>query len=138
MKKIILSLLSVVLAIGVLAGACAPGDSTRTLKTVPPLEAHTVIQENRDNPDFVIVDVRTPEEYADGHLENAINIDFYSPTFRDDINKLDKDKKYVIYCRSGNRSGQALTIMYDLGFEEVYNVLDGIVGWQSEGLPVVK
>lgn len=137
MRKILLLLLSAMLLAGVvLASAC--GNSTQNLKSVVPQVAYTLIQENQDNPDFIIVDVRTPEEYAAGHLENAILVDFYSPTFRDDINQLDKSKTYVIYCRSGNRSGQALSIMYDLDFIDVYNVLDGIVRWQSEGLPTVK
>ena len=139
MKKIMLSLLSVTLAIGVvLAGACASGDSARQFKSINPLEANDIIQQNRDNPDFVILDVRTAEEFAGGHLKDAVNIDFYSPTFRDELDRLDKSKTYLIYCRTGHRSGQAFSMMYDLAFRGVYNMLDGIVRWQSEGLPLVK
>ena len=101
-------------------------------------EAFTLIQDNRDNPDFVILDVRTPEEFADGHLESAINIDYNADTFRDELDNLDKNKTYLIYCRSGNRSGQALALMEKLNFREVYNISDGIIGWQAEKLPTTK
>ncbi len=101
-------------------------------------EASELIQDNQGNQSFVIIDVRTPEEYGDGHIENAVNIDFYSDTFRDDLDKLDKNKTYFIYCLSGNRSGKAMDIMAELGFKEVYNLSVGIKGWIAEGLPVVK
>ena len=101
-------------------------------------EAFELIQDNQGNQSFVIIDVRTPEEFNDGHIENAINIDFYSETFREDLDKLDKNKTYFIYCRSGNRSGRAMDIMAELGFKEVYNLSVGITAWVAEGLPVVK
>ncbi len=111
---------------------------TQITESITPQEAFALIQENQDNPDFVIIDVRTPEEFAEEHIENAINLDYYSKTFRDELNKLDKNKKYLIYCRSGNRSGKALDIMAELNFREVYNILDGIIAWKAEGLPTTK
>jgi len=72
-----------------------------------PQEAHDLIQTNRTNPHLVILDVRTPREFSQGHLENAINIDFYAETFRQDINQLDREKAYLIYCRRGVRSDLA-------------------------------
>lgn len=141
MKKLLL-VLSVSLVIGViLTGGCigqvneAP---TQIIENITPPEAFTLIQDNQNNPDFVILDVRTPEEFADGHIENAINLDYYSETFRDELNKLDEGKKYLIYCRSGNRSGKALNIMQELNFREVYNMSGGILEWQAEGLPLTK
>lgn len=62
------------------------------------------------------IDVRTPEEFAEGHVDNALNVDWYAPTFDAQISKLDKAKTYVIYCRSGNRSAQAVAHMKELGF----------------------
>ena len=91
---------------------------------------------NREN--FVIIDVRTPEEYANGHIENAINLDYYSKTFKDELNKLDKNKAYLIYCRSGRRTGTVLDIMKGLGFTEVYNMLGAITQWEAKGLPIIK
>lgn len=111
---------------------------TQIIEDITPQEAFTLIQETQNNPDFVIIDVRTPEEFAEGYIENAINIDFYAETFRDELNKLDKDKTYFIYCRSGNRSGSALAIMAELNFREVYNLSGGITAWGREGLPIVK
>ena len=82
--------------------------------------------------------MRTPEEFGEGHIENATNIDFYSETFRDELDNLDKNKTYLIYCRSGGRSGKALDIMAELNFKEVYNILGGINQWKSEEFPTVK
>ncbi len=70
-----------------------------------------------------------------GHIENAINLNYYSKTFKDELSELDKSKTYLIYCRSGRRSGIALDIMKELGFTEVYNILGGITQWEAEGLP---
>ncbi|HEY51123.1 MAG TPA: rhodanese-like domain-containing protein [Dehalococcoidia bacterium] len=108
------------------------------LEDITASEAFSLIEHNRDNPDFIILDIRTPEEFYEGHIENAVNIDFYADTFRDDLDALDKDKTYFIYCRSGNRSGRAMSLMKDLGFNEVYNLSVGIKEWVAEGFPVVK
>ena len=120
--------------------AKTPGQATpaQIIEDISPRDALTLIQENRNNPDFAIIDVRTPEEFAESHIENAINIDFYSETFRDDINRLDKNKTYLIYCRSGRRSASALGIMAELGFKEAYNLLGGIIDWKAAGLPFTK
>ena len=111
---------------------------TQIIKDVTLEEAYALIVDNLDNPNFVIIDVRTPEEYASGYIEKAINLDYYSETFADELDKLDKDKTYLIYCRSGNRSGKALDMMAELGFAEVYNMLGGMAQWEAVGLPTVK
>ena len=87
--------------------------------------------------DLVILDVRTPEEFADGHVEGATMLDFYRADFADELAKLDRDVPYVLYCRSGNRSGQTLELMRELGFSSVQDVDGGIVSWVEVGLPVV-
>ena len=145
LKNLMMSVLSASLVVGVvLVGGCAGGETasqqtpTRIIEDVTSEEAFTLIQNNQDNPDFVILDVRTPQEVAGGYIAGAINLDFYSETFRDELNRLDKDQTYLIYCRSGNRSGNALKMMTELGFREVYNISDGIIGWQAAGLPTVK
>jgi len=139
-KDLIILVLSVLLVIGVvLAGGCVGKEiQTQIIEDITPQEAFTLIQENQDNPDFVIIDVRTPEEFAEEHIENAINIDYRSETFQDELNKLDKNKTYLIYCRTGGRSGNALNIMAELDFSEVYNMLDGINGWKAEELPTIQ
>lgn len=124
--------------LGGCVGSPEAAQKAQTIEDVTPQKAYALIQDNKDNRDFVIIDVRTPEEYAGGYIEKAINLDYYSPTFRGELNKLDENKKYLIYCQSGHRSGQALDIMEELGFREVYNMGGGIVQWESEGLPTVK
>ena len=66
---------------------------------------------------ITVIDVRTPEEYAEGHIDGAQLIDFYSDTFGDDIAALDPDGEFLVYCRSGHRSGQAVGLMRELGFD---------------------
>ncbi len=72
--------------------------------------------------DVVIIDVRMPGEFSLGHAQKSLNIDIYSPTFLDEIKKLDKNQAYELYCRSGNRSGQAEAIMKQLGFADAKNI----------------
>lgn len=95
--------------------------------------------ETFENPpqDLVVLDVRTPEEFNEGHLEGAIMVDFYEPDFADQLATLDRDVPYLLYCRSGNRSGQASTIMQELGFTDVVDVDGGITAWYEAGRPVV-
>jgi rhodanese-related sulfurtransferase len=85
----------------------------------------------------VILDVRTPGEFAEGYIEGAQNIDFQSGNFENEIAALDKNVTYAVYCRSGNRSGQAAKIMHDAGFHDVYNLDGGVIDWASEGMLLV-
>ena len=113
LKNLAMLVLSTSLVIGaMLTGGCvgeeieapvqeAPG---QIIEDITPQEAFTLIQNNQDNPDFVILDVRTPKEFAEEYIEDATNMNFYSETFRDELNQLDKNKTYLVYCRSGGRS----------------------------------
>jgi len=81
---------------------------------------------------FILLDVRAPEEYAEGQIKGHILVNFYDPAFADELDELDKSKNYLVYCRSGNRSGQACELMRELGFEsELYNLLGGIRAWNA-------
>jgi phage shock protein E len=86
----------------------------------------------------ITLDVRTPGEYAEGHLEGAQLIDFQSGNFESEISSLDKGATYAVYCRSGNRSGQAVKVMHDAGFHNVYNLNGGVIDWANAGLPLVN
>lgn len=77
---------------------------------------------NEVTADDVVIDVRTPEEFEAGHLRGAMNLNVRSDDFRAGVELLDRDTKYFLYCRTGNRSQQAAQIMNDLGFKAVYNV----------------
>jgi rhodanese-related sulfurtransferase len=86
----------------------------------------------------VLLDVRTPEEYAEGHIAGAINIDYKNPDFATRVDSLDKNRSYDLYCRSGHRSGESLKLMEEKGFTKVHHLEGGILKWQESGQPVVK
>jgi rhodanese-related sulfurtransferase len=152
MKTIIPAILSFALIAG-----CGGSDDSGTEETTPaestpatsgdvavaseftlvsPEEAATTIA---DPPaDLVILDVRTPEEFAEGHIEGAVMVDFYSDTFDAELAALDTDVPYVVYCRSGNRSGQTIAKMEQIGFQSVEDIDGGVVAWADAGLPLVN
>jgi rhodanese-related sulfurtransferase len=86
----------------------------------------------------ITLDVRTPSEFAEGHVEGARLIDFQSGNFENEIAALDKNATYAVYCRSGNRSGQAVKVMQDAGFTNVFNMNGGVIDWANAGLPLVN
>jgi rhodanese-related sulfurtransferase len=100
-----------------------------------PDEAWKLISKNRGTDDMVIIDVSTPEEYEDLHLEGAINVSLLSWFFKARIDVMDRDKTYIIYCKVGARSKVAKKLMKVLGFQTVYNVVGGTLLWEEEELP---
>ena len=110
----------------------------QSIVNVSPKVASELIAKNKGDSHFIILDIRTPREFKAGHLPNSIMIDFYSDTFLDKIKQLDKTKTYLVYCRSGNRSGRSMRLFKKLNFEKVYHMNSGIIGWNSEGLPIAK
>lgn len=80
----------------------------------------------------IIIDVRTPQEFSDGHIPNSLLIDIYNPTFPEKITRLEKDKTYYIYCRSGNRSYHAGIFMLEQGFTNVHHLEAGIISWTEK------
>jgi rhodanese-related sulfurtransferase len=84
----------------------------------------------QETPDAVLIDVRTPEEVAEGAIKGAKNINIFDPNFANKIAALDKNKTYFVYCRSGGRSGQACNAMADMGFEKLVNLSGGYMGWR--------
>ena len=89
-----------------------------------------------DKKDEILLDVRTAGEYNDGHIKNALNIDWYSPDFKEQVAKLDKSKPVFVYCKSGGRSGQAAQMLKGMGFTEVDDLDGGITRWKNEGMPL--
>lgn len=89
-------------------------------------------------PGVVVLDVRTPQEYADGHLKGALLLDVNAPDFAAKVAQLDKAASYAVYCRSGNRSATALKIMKDAGIKQVAHLGQGITAWTKAGQPVVR
>ena len=76
-----------------------------------------------------LIDVRTPEEFVKGHIENALNIDFNSPDFSAQISKLDKEQDLLIYCSAGGRSSKAASLMESMGFKKIYELKEGYRNW---------
>jgi len=92
---------------------------TNNIKRVLADEFQKIYSENIEKPEYEIIDIRTPIEYNMGHIPKSINIDLYNPNFKDELNKLDKTKAYLIYCRSGSRTSYVLNLMYQLGFNNI-------------------
>jgi phage shock protein E len=124
----------VVLLMAVIAlSGCSGGQSQATVEHLDP-EAYATAVEQQD---AVLLDVRTPAEFQSGHLVGAVNLDFEGPQFATQLEQLDKEQAYAVYCQSGNRSGQALEQMADAGFTDVYDLAGGIQAWQSSGGEIV-
>jgi rhodanese-related sulfurtransferase len=106
-------------------------------KNITAVQADSLINANANNPNFTILDVRTPTEFATGHLINALNIDYFSSTFTQQINALNKNNKYLVHCKSGSRSPKAIDTMKMLGFIETYNMIGGINAWKAAGFQII-
>ncbi|MEN8237651.1 MAG: rhodanese-like domain-containing protein [Actinomycetota bacterium] len=129
-----MKLLLATAALGAVVLAGCSSAATAAVETVAPATAAEIITTESDE---VVLDIRTPEEFDEGVIEGAINIDFYAADFAARLDTLDKDAHYVVYCRSGNRSGQANSTFEELGFTNVTEIDGGIANWYNAGLPVV-
>ena len=96
------------------------------------------LADNRKAENIVVLDVRTPEEYALGHIAGAKNIDFKAPGIAEKIAALDKTQPYLVHCASGGRSGKAIDIIKDRSFSAVYHLNEGFRAWEKAGKPVEK
>lgn len=85
-----------------------------------------------------VLDVRTPAEFADGHLKDAVNVNFNGGGFEAQLAKLDPSKPYLVHCAAGGRSGKSMALFKTLKFTKVYHLSDGYNGWVDAGKPVVK
>lgn len=128
-NKVFNSVLSI-LSASIFLISCA---QNANFKTVSPQEFQKFINDKNT----ILVDVRTPEEVSEGKISNAINIDFYSSTFEQEISKLNNNKTILVYGTSGKRSSEVANILVKKGFK-VINLNGGITNWISNGLPVQK
>ncbi len=108
---------------------------TQIFEDFTALQCDSLIKANEDNPNFVILDIRTANEHNSQHLEGAIMRNYYDSDFQAQLDMLNKDKTYLVHCRSGGRSGAAMPFFMDLGFQVVYNMKNGINDWNANGLP---
>jgi phage shock protein E len=126
MKKVI-----ALIAVALLLAGCSTSSSASNLNV-------TEFSAKAAEPGVVTLDVRTPGEFAEGYIEGARLIDFQSGNFENEIATLDKSATYAVYCRSGNRSGQAVKVMQAAGFTNVFNMNGGVIDWANAGLPLVR
>ena len=135
------SLAALLLAASLVTGmtACAPQEQGATVGSAADGEASTqtldaaAFAELVTTNGVVVVDVRTPQEYAEGHLDGALNLDVSSPDFAAAIAALDPDVTYALYCRSGNRSAQAMDVMSSAGLTSLAHLDGGVAAWTSDG-----
>jgi rhodanese-related sulfurtransferase len=126
MKKVIVLIASVLLLAG-----CSSSTSTNDLSVS---EFSNKVAETG----VITLDVRTPGEFNEGHIEGALLVDFQSGNFENEIASLDKSKTYAVYCRSGSRSGQAVKVMSEAGFTNIYNLNGGVIDWANAGMTLVN
>jgi rhodanese-related sulfurtransferase len=107
----------------------------QSVKQLDPQNFDNKLKESKES---TLIDVRTPGEYAQGHLANAVLIDIYSSDFKSRIAKLDRLKPVFVYCKAGTRSSSAGDILSDLGFKEIYDLNGGIMAWQKANKPIEK
>ena len=121
----------------VAADAPAAATTKPAIEKVGPAEFEQVLGD-RDRKDVVLLDVRTPQEYAQGHIAGAMNLNYRAKDFGEQVGKLDKSKTYLVYCAVGGRSTSACEKMAKLEFAHLYNLDGGISRWQREGKKVQK
>jgi len=134
-------ILTILLAGGCLNGAVSslvedPPEGMPAYGEIGAEDAAVVIAALRDRPDFVLLDIRTPAEVEAGHIPGALNLDYRGGSFDAELDRLDRDVVYLIYCRTANRTGQAFARMTEMGFGKVYDLQGGITQWAALGYPV--
>ncbi|MCS6823251.1 MAG: thioredoxin domain-containing protein [Cytophagaceae bacterium] len=125
-----------ILALSVLLLSCTQSGSSQANSTTQVLSPVAFKQKADSLPMKYIVDVRTPEEYAHGHIEGAVNINIYDSDFESRINSLDKTKPVLVYCKSGGRSNSAVKAFAQAGFNTIYDLRGGLMAWQNNNLPL--
>jgi len=116
---------------------CTNTDLKDTL-SISVKQALKLIEENKVNQNFVILDVRKSDDFQKEHIANAINIDFKSDSFSFKLDKLDKGKTYLINCYGGFRSKNTMKMMKEKGFVKLYNMKGGFMKWKLRKMPTVK
>ena len=131
MRRVLMLILAV-LSLGLVLSGCS--NSSSSVSTVGPEQFQEVATQQGTQ----VIDVRTPAEFAAGHLQGAVNIDVESPSFAGQVATLDPAGTYAVYCRSGNRSRSATQQMADAGLGTVYELDGGVNAWASAGYPIVQ
>ena len=120
------------LALFLFQASFAIAQSTDSATVIPAATFEKMLKKKKN----MLIDVRTPEEMAEGHIENASNLDFLDESFPEKIETLNKNKTYLLYCRTGKRTAKAGALMKAAGFKNVYILDGGITSWREEGKPI--
>ena len=107
-------------------------------QSVKKLDPQSFEKKFKEAKDPILIDVRTQEEYAQGHLANARIFDINSSDFETRVSKLDRSKPVFVYCKAGSRSNKAANVLSGLGFNEIYDLSGGISAWHEENKPIIK
>lgn len=113
-------------------------EAARTKQIVLNLDVNQAENLLAKNKEITILDVRTPKEFAQGHLQGATNVDFYASDFQANLSKLDKDKSYLVYCAVGGRSAKARDQMEKLDMKRIYHLDGGMKAWEKAGKKTEK
>jgi len=131
MKKANLTILLLLFAVTIITASAQSGTKTEVNST----DVSELLKKNKN---LVILDVRTAEEFNEGHIKGAINIDVRQLDFAAKVEKLNKNAKYLVHCRTNHRSTMAVNQMMQSGFKTIYQMMDGFAGWSANGLPIQK
>lgn len=135
MKRLLIALGATLMLTHATLTTVHAADAEKDYKHVDAAGAAQLLKETKD---VTVLDVRTAEEFKDGHLAKAKNIDFRSKDFAEQIGKLDRNKTYLVHCGSGKRSTDSLPAFKKLGFKSVVHLDGGMSAWQKAGNPVEK
>lgn len=124
MRKIVFG----ILALGLLVVSCINQKQDGVVVASP-----EAFEQKMNEPEVQVVDVRTTNEYVDGHISNATNIDVLQSDFKEKVSSLDKKKPVMVYCKMGGRSAKAATILKEMGFKDVTDLEGGFTAWKSAG-----
>jgi rhodanese-related sulfurtransferase len=133
-----LGIAAVLFLAGVCGSGCIDPAPVPDVQDVTPDQAAALIQQHAGDANFVILDVRNPDEFTGGHIQGAVNLCYLCSTFADSIASLDKSKTYLVYCGTEHRSPLAAAAMKSAGFTSLYNMTGGLAAWKTADLPVVQ
>lgn len=122
-----------ILVVATLFAWLSPVQAENPVKNVRPQEAAKLLEEKKG---LQTVDVRTSQEFTDGHIAGAKNLNFLDEGFKEAVAKLDASKPVLVYCQSGGRSSRSLMVFRELGFKEIYHLDEGFMSWEDAGLEV--
>lgn len=130
--------LSLLLFFTISVVACNNKQPSKTITEFGEINVVTPAEFKEKSVNQTIIDIRTPQEFADGHIEGAVNINLYDRNFLVQIAQLDKTKPVFVYCRSGNRTSSASKKMSEMGFVQIYDLQGGILNWARNNQEITK